>query len=255
MKISHLVKLALAATITLLFCINVQAQEVEPIGLMLSTSGVVTAEDMDGNVRRLQRRSPVYEGDTLITANRARAQVRFNDRGLIALQPNTSFFIEEHKFEGQEDGTESAIYSLLRGGLQAITGLIGYSNRENYQVSTPLATIGLRGTHWAATFCTTACDGNPPGLYGGVADGGIDVCNGGGCTAIGANTYFYTPDANTQAETLLAPPSMIFAATPEEEEGEGEGAEEIADEEGAVPEEELILKLSQKKRPQKRVKI
>ena len=225
-------QLTLAGLLMMFFSSGLHAQNAEPIGLMLSTSGVVTAEDLDGNVRRLQRRSPVYEGDTLITANGARAQVRFNDRGLIALQANTSFFIEEHNFEGQEDGTESAVYSLLRGGLQAITGLIGYSNRDRYQVSTPIATIGLRGTHWAATFCTTACDGNAPGLYGGVADGGIDVCNGGGCTAVETNTYFYTPDANTPAQTLLAPPSVVFAAVDEEEEAE-EGAEEIAETDGA----------------------
>lgn len=220
---SIVMRFLLLGLLTIFFSSALHAQNAEPIGLMLSTSGVVTAEDLDGNVRRLQRRAPVYEGDTLITANRARAQVRFNDRGLIALQPNTSFFIEEHNFEGQEDGTESAIYSLLRGGLQAITGLIGHSNRDRYQVSTPIATIGLRGTHWAATFCTTACDGNPPGLYGGVADGGIDVCNGGGCTAVETNTYFYTPDANTPATTLLAPPSVVFAAA---EDGEEESEEE-----------------------------
>jgi hypothetical protein len=233
----------ISVCLLLLFCsANVQAQDPEPIGLMLSTVGVVTAEDLDGNVRRLQRRSPVFEGDTLITANRARAQVRFNDRGLIALQPNTSFFIEEHNFEGQEDGTESAIYSLLRGGLQAITGLIGHSNRDRYQVSTPIATIGLRGTHWAATFCTTACDGNAPGLYGGVADGGIDVCNGAGCTAVETNSYFYTPDANTLPTRLLAPPSVVFAAVEEDEEPE-EGAEEIAEtttEEGETATEDTV---------------
>lgn len=210
--------LLLIACLGIFLSSTLQAQQPEPIGLMLSTVGVVTAEDQDGNVRRLQRRSPVYEGDTLITANRARAQIRFNDRGLIALQPNTSFFIEQHEFNGQEDGTESAIYSLLRGGLQAITGLIGHSNRDRYQVSTPIATIGLRGTHWAATFCTTECDGNAPGLYGGVADGGIDVCNGGGCTAVETNTYFYTPNANTRATTLLAPPSVVFAANDDDEE-------------------------------------
>lgn len=233
---SILLSLLVAGAMAILSSTNVHSQEPEPIGLMLSTVGVVTAEDVDGNVRRLQRRSAVFEGDTLITANRARAQVRFNDRGLVALQPNTSFFIEEHNFDGQEDGTESAVYSLLRGGLQAITGLIGRTNRDRYQVSTPIATIGLRGTHWAATFCTDECDGNAPGLYGGVADGGIDVCNGGGCTAVETNAYFYTPDANTQATTLLAPPSVVFAAVEDtEDEDEGEEAEAVAATDGETP--------------------
>ena len=234
MYIPSLTKLILCAVAAFAFIGSIQAQEAEPIGLMLSVSGVVTAEDTDGNVRQLQRRSPVYESDTLITVDGASAQVRFNDRGLIALQSNTSFFIEEHKYEGQEDGTESAVYSLLRGGLTAITGSIGHSNKDSYQVSTPLATVGLRGTHWAATFCTTTCDGNPPGLYGGVADGGIDVCNGAGCTAVESNTYFYAPDANTLAETLIAPPSIVFAASddeaPEDDQDESsEGDAQTAD--------------------------
>jgi|GEM_PF-1485120 hypothetical protein len=232
---SILLSLLVAGAMAILSSTNVHSQEPEPIGLMLSTVGVVTAEDVDGNVRRLQRRSAVFEGDTLITANRARAQVRFNDRGLVALQPNTSFFIEEHNFDGQEDGTESAVYSLLRGGLQAITGLIGRTNRDRYQVSTPIATIGLRGTHWAATFCIAECNGNAPGLYGGVADGGIDVCNGGGCTAVETNAYFYTPDANTQATTLLAPPSVVFAAVEDtEDEDEGDEAGTVATTEGGT---------------------
>ena len=78
MNISSLIKLASIALLSFAFTGFVQAQDAEPIGLMLSTSGVVTAEDEEGNVRRLQRRSPVYEGDTLITADRSRAQVRFN---------------------------------------------------------------------------------------------------------------------------------------------------------------------------------
>ena len=231
MNISSLIKLASLALLFFTFAGFTQAQDAEPIGLMLSTSGEVTAEDKDGNVRQLQRRSPVYEGDTLITADLARAQIRFNDRGLIALQPNTSFFIEEHKYEGQEDGTESAVYSLLRGGLTAITGSIGNSNKDSYEVSTPLASVGLRGTHWAATFCTTSCDGNPPGLYGGVADGGIDVCNGAGCTAVDSNTYFYTPDANTLTETLIAPPSVVFAASDDAEAPEEDQADSDEDSE------------------------
>lgn len=200
----------------------------EAIGLILSASGTVTAQDRSGNSRQLTRRSPVYEGDTISTAARSRAQIRFNDNGLLALQPETSFIIEQHQFQGQEDGTESATYRLVRGGLQSITGLIGNTNKENYRVETPVATIGLRGTHWAATMCTSECAGNPPGLYGGVADGGIDVCNGGGCAAVETDSYFYAPDANTQPQLLLAPPSVVFSdsATSDEEEEAAEEADE-----------------------------
>ena len=214
-----------------------QAQTGDPIGLILSTSGNVTAEAEDGSERRLRRRSPIYEGDTIITAVRARAQIRFNDNGLVALQPETSFLVEEHTFNGQEDGSESAVYRLFRGGLQAITGLIGNTNKDRYRFETPLATIGLRGTHWAATYCSTSCDGLAPGLYGGVADGGIDVCNAGGCEGIDQDGYFYVQDQNTSPTTLVRRPSVVFGNTTSdrgEEEPEEEGGSEEGDGEGSA---------------------
>ncbi|MEQ9566740.1 MAG: hypothetical protein RLN85_13200, partial [Pseudomonadales bacterium] len=160
----------------------------------------------------------------------------FNDNGLVALQPETSFLVEEHTFNGQEDGTESAVYRLFRGGLQAITGLIGNTNKDRYRFETPLATIGLRGTHWAATYCSTSCNGLAPGLYGGVAEGGIDVCNAGGCEDIDQDGYFYVQDQNTSPTTLVRKPSVVFEDTTsdrEEEEQEEEGdSEEGGGEEG-----------------------
>lgn len=212
-----------------------QAQTGDPVGLILSTSGNVTAEAEDGTERRLRRRSPVYEGDTVITAARSRAQIRFNDNGLVALQPETSFFVEEHTFNGQEDGTESAVYRLFRGGLQAITGLIGNTNKDRYRFETPLATIGLRGTHWAATYCTTSCNGLAPGLYGGVAEGGIDVCNAGGCENIDQDGYFYVQDQNTSPSVLVRRPSVVFENTTSDR-GEEEPEEEGDSEDGGSEE-------------------
>lgn len=196
--------------------LGLQAQSDEPIGIVLAASGDVTAIETDGDVRQLQRRSALFEGDTITTAEQSRVQFRFNDNGRIALQPESTFFIETHEFNGVEDGTETASYELLRGGLQAITGIIGHTNKEQYNVSTPLANIGLRGTHWAATYCEgNDCSGNPPGLYGGVAEGGIDVCNSAGCTAVDADTYFYTPNTLELTQTLLAPPTNVFLDSPE----------------------------------------
>lgn len=201
-----------------LFPLGLHAQSEEPVAIVLAASGTVTATEIDGDVRQLQRRSALYEGDTISTAEQSRVQFRFNDNGRIALQPESSFFIETHQFNGIEDGTETASYELLRGGLQAITGIIGHTNKEKYNVSTPLANIGLRGTHWAATYCEgNDCSGNPPGLYGGVAEGGIDVCNSAGCTAVDAETYFYTPNTTELTQALFTPPSNVFLDSPEPE--------------------------------------
>ncbi len=213
------------------------AQNTDPIGRVLSTSGSVIATGEDGSVRELQRRSMIYKGDVITTALRSRIQIRFNDNGLVALRPETRFLIEEHIFNGVEDGNESASYRLLSGGLQAMTGLIGNKNKNQYRFETPLATIGLRGTHWGINFCDSSCGNLPPGLYGGVAEGGIDVCNGGGCEGFDKDGYFYVPDENTKPQVLLDPPSAVFDDTTgrddeEEDDGEDEGDDQQDDGDG-----------------------
>lgn len=67
-------------------------------------------------------------------------------------------------------------------------------------------------TFWGISFCDSNCGNLPPGLYGGVAEGGIDVCNGGGCEGFDKDGYFYIPDENTKPQTLIDPPSAVFVA-------------------------------------------
>lgn len=52
---------------------------------------------------------------------------------------------------------QSAFFRLARGGFRAISGLIGHSDRAGYRVSTPSATIGIRGTDYEAQLCAGDC--------------------------------------------------------------------------------------------------
>ena len=68
------------------------------------------------------------------------------DGGLVALRPDTKLKVDTYVFNGQEDGSENPVFSLLKGGLRAITGIIGKRNKERYNLRTPTSTIGIRGT-------------------------------------------------------------------------------------------------------------
>ena len=46
------------------------------------------------------------------------------------------------------DGT--LLFNFIRGGMRTVSGAIGKVNRNNYRVQTPVATIGIRGTSYAA---------------------------------------------------------------------------------------------------------
>jgi hypothetical protein len=108
--------------------------------------GNVTVTNSDGQVRQLSKGNEVKTGDRISSSTDGRAQIRFSDGAFVSLQPNTEFDIKEFRYDGKADGTERAIFGLFKGALRTITGLVGRVNRDRYQISTPTATIGIRGT-------------------------------------------------------------------------------------------------------------
>jgi hypothetical protein len=107
--------------------------------------GDAALRSSSGQERPLARGAEVMDGDTLITRN-GRAQVRFTDGAFVSLQPNTEFGVREYRYEGKADGSERGFFALVRGAMRTVTGAIGRFNRGSYQVRTPTATVGIRGT-------------------------------------------------------------------------------------------------------------
>ncbi len=99
-----------------------------------------------GVTRALVKGGEVDEGDRIVTAAGASAQIKMVDGGFIAVRPNTDLRIDTYHYVGRNDGKESAILSLLKGGFRTITGIIGHTDKKNYLIKTATATIGIRGT-------------------------------------------------------------------------------------------------------------
>lgn len=148
-------------------------------GYVLVASGSVKAVGKDGMARDLSRRAPVYSGDRLLTARQSNAQVKFTDGAIVGLKPSTELRIDNYAYE--EGGLQQAFMSLVKGGFRSVTGAIGKSSKADYKVSTPVATIGIRGTLYEADFDPEE------GLDLAVWDGGIQACNDNGCMDLGAD--------------------------------------------------------------------
>ena len=84
-------------------------------------------------------------GDTVRTAD-GRAQIRFTDGAYVSLQPNTEFAIKDYRYDGRNDGSERGFFALAKGAMRTVTGFVGRVNRNRYQITTPTATVGIRGT-------------------------------------------------------------------------------------------------------------
>lgn len=155
------------------------AMAASPAGQVLVASGKVKAVSADGKTRDLNRRAPIYAGDKLVTATRANAQVKFTDGAIVSLKPSTELRVDEYAYE--EGGLQKAFMSLVRGGFRTVTGAIGKTSRADYRVSTPVATIGIRGTLYDADFDPES------GLDMAVWEGGIEACSESGCVDLGSD--------------------------------------------------------------------
>ncbi|MBI2312532.1 MAG: FecR domain-containing protein [Betaproteobacteria bacterium] len=160
--------------------------------------GEVSATAPDGKVRPLARGAEVAVGDTIVTGATGRAQVRFTDGAYSSVQPQTQFRVDDYQYAGKTDGSEKSFFSLLKGGLRTITGAIGRVNKQAYRVTTPTATIGIRGTEYLAR------EGNS--LTVSVGEGIIEVCNAAGCLTVADGHSAFVRDPNTLPTFTLIKP-------------------------------------------------
>lgn len=152
-------------------------------------SGPVAVVGADGGRRVLVKGGELNNGE-LVATGEGRTQLRFTDGALMALQPRTEFKVDEYRFSGASDGSEKGLFSLFKGALRTVTGLIGKGKRDNYLLRTEVATIGIRGTEYAAEL--------ENGLRVTTTAGEIEVCNQAGCTPVGAGQSAYTPNSTTK---------------------------------------------------------
>lgn len=133
----------------LLIALSISSTAMAAAGKIEFVHGAAIIVDSSGNARPADKGSEFDAGETLQTIE-GRMQAKFVDGGYISLQPNTSFKVEEYHYNGVADGSERGIFRLIKGGLRAITGVIGHANKPNYRMDTPVATIGIRGTEFTA---------------------------------------------------------------------------------------------------------
>ena len=197
--------------------------EAADIGRVVLAAGDASAV-RGGQVVKLAFGAAVQDKDLLRTGPATNLQVRFQDDSFVSMRENSELRIDEFRFSGKGDGGDSAVFGLVKGGFRALTGLIGRVHNEEYKMVTPTATVGIRGTDYAATLCAGDCrnaDGSPAkdGLYGRVigqshGTNRIEVSNDADRKLLGTNDNFFVNDRRSAVELLLVSPGFV-ASRPE----------------------------------------
>ena len=175
------------------------------VGTVTHLSGVLTAKHADGSTAVLAIQSKIQQGDTLITESNTYTRVKFLDNGEIVLRPGSQLVVKSYLYDADKPEKDSVSISLVKGGLRAVTGLVGKRNHDAVSFDTPTATIGIRGTHFGALFCQNDCGGVPTasgstpqnGLHVDVAQGAIVLTNPAGQQVFQTGQFGFVANLNT----------------------------------------------------------
>ena len=152
-------------------------KEPQSVGQVIKTRGKTFLISKNKKKRNLDLGSEVYVGDRIFTGMKGFIRLSMIDEAKIDLRCNSEMIIEDYQL--MRGKNRSVIY-LLKGSVKKITGSIGKMADDIYEMRTPLATVGVRGTEYALRVLQTyGCDGsmdvNSKGLFVKVNKGGIDV--------------------------------------------------------------------------------
>lgn len=228
----------------LLLCLPGLAAAAAPAATVILLTGRGTATATDGSIRALAKGDAVYSGEVIASGASSYLDLKFSDGAFFLLRPNSRFEIS-----GYLDNTggapaappappvsaaaqnpppltpapaatssgSHAFFRLLKGGFRTISGLIGKINHEEYQVATPVATIGIRGTDYLAVICDESCATDP--VLAEVLPPGVSALGGLVTTVYAHSIVVNTPKGSFVLEVgqyLLTLPDGTSLLLPEE---------------------------------------
>ena len=115
-------------------------------GTVKAVAGTVAAE-REGKAVPLRLGDKVFPGDKLVSGQDSRIAVTLRDDTLVSMDANTQLVINEFAFS---DSTHEGnlLVSISRGVVAMVSGLVAKANPSAMRVTTPGATLGIRGTEF-----------------------------------------------------------------------------------------------------------
>lgn len=168
--------------------------------------GNVQVKNAAGASRAAKTGEAVAPGESVLTGADSLAVLKFEDGHVIALKDDTDFTVRNYRYEAAAPAQNSMLLSLVKGGLRSLTGLLGRANKEAFELRTPTATMGIRGSDWMASLLQNS-------LYTGVTQGGISI---NGSFVVSAGQFSATPFSGvSQLVSFSQLPAGVFGALPQ----------------------------------------
>lgn len=115
----------------------------KPIGIVETLSGSATATRADGSVVQLKIGSNVFQGDVVQTGGNSKLSVTFADKTVFSMSADARMVLNEFVYN-PDSSSNSMLVNLVQGTFVFVAGKVAPSGDMN--VTTPVATMGIRGT-------------------------------------------------------------------------------------------------------------
>lgn len=142
-------------------------------GTVDSLAGSVNVTRSGAPVRPLTTGASVNEGDQISTGADSWVLLEMVDGGSLTLRGKTRMRIDAYVYPEKDKAGSKSWLSLLEGAMRSVTGAIGAFNPPSYRLTTPVVTLGIRGTdHETAYYPPGSTEpGVEPGVYDKVNQG------------------------------------------------------------------------------------
>ena len=106
-------------------------------------SAAAVKPEARGGGSPLQTGSSLYANETVSTGQGGTAELQFNDNTKLSVGPSSNVRLDKFVYDPSNKGAGKLAINATKGAYRFITG---EQDKKNYEIKTPYATLGVRGT-------------------------------------------------------------------------------------------------------------
>lgn len=167
-------------------------------------SGDVFVAQGKNPAHRVINSEPIVSNMRVNTGDNSAAMLKFEDGQVVTMQANSTFRVQEYRYDATQIQKSNIAFSMFKGGMRFVTGLIGQQRKQAFRLLTPNATIGIRGTDFMVAKVGKS-------IYSQALTGSIGMTNAAGTAVVDAGQFAAV--ASPGALASVVPASAVPAGT------------------------------------------
>jgi hypothetical protein len=109
----------------------------------VGVAAAVKNQVQGGNARSIAVGGSVFANERIRTGDAATAQFMFLDKTVMSMGPKAELVLDKYVYNPDRGTGGQVVVNAVQGTMRFVTGS---QNPTNYQIKTPVATLGIRGT-------------------------------------------------------------------------------------------------------------